>query len=78
MKKLNAILSRVFKIDEDSITDKTSPDDVETWDSFNGLLLISELEKEFNIKFTMDEVTSIRNVGGIKQYLKKHRVELDE
>ena len=78
MKRLKAILSKVFGIDENSITDQTSPDNLETWDSFNGLMLVSELEKEFNVKFTMEEVTSVKNVLDIKKSLKKHGIELRE
>lgn len=78
MKKLKAILSEVLEIDESQITDETSPKNVETWDSFNGLILVSELENKFNIQFTMDEVTSVKCVRDIKESLKKHGVNLDE
>jgi len=78
MKKLRMVLSKVLGIDENTITDKTSPDNVETWDSFNGLMLVSELEKEFNVKFTMDEVVSVKNVGDIKKTLRKHGIRLQE
>lgn len=50
MKKLKQILSKVFQIDENQINDETSPDNTETWDSFNGLMLVSEVEEGFNIK----------------------------
>ena len=78
MKRLKTILSKILEIDEDAITDETSPDNVETWDSFNGLMIISELEREFNIKFTMKEVTSVKRVKDIKQCLKIHGIELNE
>lgn len=78
IKKLKTILSNVLGIPESDITDETSPDNVETWDSFNGLMLVSELENEFHVKFTMDEVTTVRCVGDIKKTLKKHGVLFDE
>lgn len=76
MDRLKQILSKVLGIDEGQITDETSPDDVETWDSFNGLMLVSELESEFNVKFTMNEVTSVKCVRDIKEALKRHGVAL--
>ncbi len=76
MKRLNSILSKVLGIDESLITDKTSPQNVDAWDSFNGLLLVSELEKEFNVKFTMDEVMSVKCVKDIKECLKRHGIRL--
>jgi len=72
------ILSKVLGIDEASITDNTSPANVESWDSFNGLMLVSELEKEFNVKFTMEEVISVKCVGDIKKSLKRHGISIDE
>lgn len=76
MKTVKQILSKVLEINENEITDDTSPDNVETWDSFNGLMLVSELENEFKVKFTMNEVVSVRRVKDIKEVLKKHGVNL--
>jgi|TARA_B100001971_G_scaffold197612_1_gene206476 acyl carrier protein len=78
MKRIKAILSRVLEINEDEIIGETSPDTVESWDSFNGLMLISELESKFNVKFTMDEVTSAKCVNDIKNSLIKHGVIIKE
>jgi acyl carrier protein len=78
MKKLKSILSKVLGTDENSITDDTSPDNVETWDSFNGLILVSDLEKNYNIKFTMEEVVAVKCVRDIKTSLMRHGVKFDE
>ena len=78
MKRIKVILAKVLGIEEDSITEETSPDNVETWDSFNGLMMVSELETEFKVKFTMEEITAVKCVKDIKDSLKKHGVELDE
>lgn len=78
MKRLKAILSKVLGIEEKAINDRTSPENVESWDSFNGLMLVSELENAFNVKFTMEEVEKAKSVKDIKEALKKHGVVLDE
>lgn len=72
MGQLNTILAQVFSIDESTITDSTSPQTVESWDSFNALILVTELEEKFKVKFTMEEITSVQNVGDIKSILRKH------
>ncbi len=74
MKNLNKIIAKVLDVHEDDITDEMSPDNVETWDSFNSLMLISELENEFNIVFSMEETVSIKCVKDIKDSLRKHGV----
>jgi acyl carrier protein len=78
MKRVKQILSKVLGIDENQITDATSPETVETWDSFNALMLVSELEKEFKVRFTMDEVAAVKNVKDIREAVKRHGVKLDE
>lgn len=74
--KLRNLLSKIFKISPESITDATSPDNVETWDSFNGLMLSAELEKTFNVTFTIDEIITTKNVGDVKNNLRVHGVEI--
>lgn len=78
MKKLKSILSRILEIEESSINDLSSPDNVESWDSFNALMIVSELEKEFKVRFTMDEVRAVKYVKDIKESLKRHGVLLQE
>ena len=78
MDRLKKILSKVLEIEENSITGETSLDNVASWDSFNHLLLISEIEKEFKMKFTMQEVIDIKSVKDIKTILKKHGVILEK
>ena len=72
--KLYEILSQVFDIDISSINDQSSPETIENWDSFNGLVLVDELENHFNVKFTISEITDVKSVADIKRHLKNHNV----
>jgi acyl carrier protein len=78
MNRLKKVLTQVLGIDPKDITNATSPETVETWDSFNGLMLVSELEKEFSVSFTMDEVILVKNVGDIIAALQRHGVRLED
>lgn len=78
MSKLKKILAKVLGVNENEINDDSSPDNIESWDSFNGLMLVSELENEFKISFTMDEVINVKNVEDIKKALEKHGVKSDD
>ena len=75
MNRLQNILEKIFEIPGNTITDDLSPETVPAWDSFNGLLLVSELEREFGVTFTMQEVVNVKNVGDIKKALSSHGVE---
>lgn len=47
------------------ITEATTSDDVEEWDSVNHMKLIIALENELNIRFEPDEITSLADVKGL-------------
>lgn len=78
MSKFNKTVSAVLKINPKKINDRTSPLNVRGWDSFKGLLLITELEKAYGIKFSMEEVLSIKDIGSIRSILSKRKIDPDE
>lgn len=65
--KITARLTEVFRdvFDDDGlvITDETTADDIEDWDSLEHISLISAVEKAFKMRFTMKEVSGMKNVG---------------
>ena len=77
-KKLFEIIAQVMAIPISEINDKSSPENIESWDSFNGLVLLDELENSFNVKFSLEEVTDVKTVEDIKKHLKNQGVNLDE
>ena len=78
MKRLKAILAKVLELDPEEVDEGTSAANTETWDSFHTLMLASEVERTFNVKFTIDELTAIKSMGDIKESLKRHGVKLEE
>ena len=76
--KLYNIISKVFSISISEINDESSPETIESWDSFNGLILVDELESNFNIKFSVSEIIDVKNVKDIKRHLDNHGVDLNE
>lgn len=61
--RLNEVFRNVFD-DEDITVDRdTTADDIEDWDSLEHIRLIAAVEREFGVKFTMKEVSSMKNVG---------------
>ena len=76
-KKLYDIISKVFSVKISEINDESSPETIESWDSFNGLILVDELESNFNIKFSVSEIIDVKNVKDIKRHLNDHGVDLN-
>jgi acyl carrier protein len=75
--RLFKLLSTVLDIDINKITKDTSPENTESWDSYNALLILSELESEFNVQFTMDEVYYVKSVEDIIKILSKYGIEFE-
>ena len=71
---LITIVAKVFSIPESEVNDNSSPENIESWDSFNGLILVDELENHFKIKFSISEITDVKTVSDIKPHLKNHNV----
>jgi len=63
MKKLNKVFKEVFDDESLKITEKTTAKDVDGWDSLMHITLIAEVEDAFHVKFSMKEVTGMKNVG---------------
>lgn len=61
--KLTEVFRDVFDDEEIELSDKTTADDIEAWDSLEHISLIAAVEKAFKMRFTMREVSGMKNVG---------------
>lgn len=62
--KLNEIFEDVLDLDETpNLTDETSANEIEEWDSLSHIQLVVAIEKAFGFKFTSQEIMTWKNVG---------------
>ena len=61
--KLNEVFRDVFDDDSICVTDTTTSDDIEDWDSLEHINLIAAVEQGFGMKFNMGQVVTMKNVG---------------
>lgn len=54
--KIQQIMADVFNISVDEITEESSQDTVEAWDSLKHLDLVVALEEEFDISIPVEEI----------------------
>jgi acyl carrier protein len=55
----------VFDLDDLEITDKTTADDIEEWDSLSHIRLMVAVERKYGFKFTNSEIEQLTNVGDL-------------
>ena len=65
MKELNRIFCEVFDDDELIISDYTAAKDIDDWDSLAQITLLSEIQKSFKIKFELQDIATLQDVGEI-------------
>ena len=72
---LNDVFRDLFDDQSISLNDGTTAADVDGWDSLEHINLILAVEEKFNMKFTMGEVTGMKNIGEmIDIIIKKRRI----
>lgn len=62
-KALDEVFQDLFDDDSIRVSETTTANDIEDWDSLEHINLVVSIEKRFGIKFTMGEVTGMKNVG---------------
>ena len=69
--RLNRIFQEVFDDDSIYVDANTTADDIEDWDSLEHITLIAAVEAEFKMRFKMNEVSTMKNVGEMASIIMK-------
>jgi acyl carrier protein len=65
LNRLNTICQNVFNDPGLMITETTNAGDIAQWDSVTNLFLIDTIEKEFSVKFSLDEIMNAEKIGDL-------------
>ena len=65
------IFRTVFDDDSIVLTRETTADDIEDWDSLEQINLLVAIEKKFAIKFKLEDVKNLPNVGAMLDLVKR-------
>ena len=74
--KLKQIMSNLFEIEEDEITDESSIHSIENWDSLKHINLIIAIEEEFGISIDEEEMVEMTSFVDIKRILRERGFEI--
>ena len=61
--RLERVFREVFEDEAIELSDDTTADDIDAWDSLTHVQLIVAVEEEFSCKFSTVEVMRLKNVG---------------
>jgi acyl carrier protein len=71
------IIANVMEVQVTETDDESGPENIENWDSFKGLILFDELESKFNVKFTLNELLTVKKIKDIKKILSIHGASIE-
>lgn len=63
VKKINEVLIDILDDDTVKITDSSTTNDIDGWDSITKMMFISGIEEEFNIKLSSKDVFDLNEFG---------------
>ena len=72
--ELKKIFSNVFNRRDLEITENTKSGEFESWDSLAEVRLTLAIEQKFNIKFDIEEIMQINNIGDMVKLI-QNRIE---
>jgi len=61
--KLETIFRDVFNKESLTITKEMSANDLTEWNSLNHMILVTEVENAFSIKFKLKDLNKMHNIG---------------
>jgi acyl carrier protein len=65
MERLKKIFATVLGVSTDKVVPTMSPENTPSWDSLNAIVLITEIEKEFKVRFGYDEAMAVKNFADV-------------
>jgi len=69
--RVEEIVATIFNVPTETVTPDSSPDTIENWDSMGHLMLILEVEQEFELQLSPEEVETLTSVRSIIELLEK-------
>ena len=69
--RLNEVFRDVFDDESIEVNENTTSADIEDWDSLEHISLMSAVEQEFGVKFTMGQVVTMKNVGEMARLIEE-------
>ena len=67
--KLTQIVASILEIDPAALSDASNAQNTPRWDSLRHIEVIFAVESAFQVRFSMPEITSLRNLGDIRRLL---------
>ena len=72
MDKINQILANTFNLSKEEVLKNLGMEDVNNWDSLSHMNLIVNIEDEFKIELTGDDISEMITFDQIRDVIQKY------
>jgi len=69
--RIEKVLQSVFEDTTITINENTTANDIPAWDSLMHMIVISEIEEEFDLNFSFNEVSEFKTIADIIACIQK-------
>lgn len=74
--KLIDLFADELDVDPSQLSDESSPDTVENWDSLAAVRLVAAIESEFDVRLSTKEMMKMRSIGIARLVLREKNVSV--
>ncbi|MGA7568186.1 MAG: acyl carrier protein [Terriglobales bacterium] len=71
--QVRGIASDIFGVPTGKITDESSPETIENWDSIQHLNLVLAIEEKFGVQLEPEDIEQMKNIGAVVALVEKLR-----
>lgn len=73
---LISLFAEELDVEPAELSDQSSPETVETWDSLAAIRLVAAVESEFGVSLTAREIMRMRTIGIVREVLREKRIDI--
>ena len=74
IEKITKIFRKTFNEENLVLNEEMTANDVDNWNSLSHMIMISEVEKEFSVKFKLKDLNRLKNVGSLIEIVESRLV----
>src|SRR5271170_5708785 len=67
--ELMGIFAEILEVDRGILSERSSPESVQGWDSAKSMEIVMSIEEAFGLEFNAGELVEMTSIGAIKQIL---------
>lgn len=74
MSEFQKTLMEIFKLSDSEFHNNLTKDEIVRWDSLGHINLVTKIEKQYGVRFSIEEILELNSINDIILLLKKHGV----